>query len=145
MIACGQCVCFYDRSEHWTPSKAVCHVPYQARICWKRDGEKSSFQANLLSKLYATPLVWLVEFTGEQPGGRYTMYRWHLEVPIRFNKSIKVTIEDGHASLRSDNLYSVAYWYQLEPHAPFAPLPSVEQRLPKTVWTGGPGQEADMK
>jgi hypothetical protein len=33
------------------------------------------------SKLYATPQVGLVEFTGEQPGGRYIMYRWHLEAP----------------------------------------------------------------
>ncbi len=63
--------------------------------------------------LYATPLVGLVEFTGAEPGGHYTMYRWHLEAPLRFHKSIKVTIEDGHANLRSDNLYSVAYWYQL--------------------------------
>jgi hypothetical protein len=97
------------------------------------------------SKLYATPQVGLVEFTGEQPGGRYIMYRWHLEAPIRFHKSIKVTIEDGHASMRSDNIYSVAYWYQMEPHVPFAPLPPVEQRIPKTIWTGGAGQDAKMK
>ncbi len=89
------------------------------------------------NKLYATPLVGLVEFTGEQPGGRYTMYRWHLEAPVRFHKSIKVTIEDGHANLRSDNLYSVGYWYQLEPHAPFPPLPPPELRIPKLDWTGG--------
>jgi len=96
-------------------------------------------------KLYDTPLVGLVEFTGEEPGSRSTMYRWHLEAPIRFHKSIKVSIEDGHASMRSDNIYSVAYWYQTEPHAPFPPLPPVEQRIPKTVWTGGAGQDPKMK
>ena len=97
------------------------------------------------TKPYDTPLVGLVEFTGYEPGSRNTMYRWHLEAPIRFHKSIKVTIEDGHASMRSDNIYSVAYWYQMEPHAPFPPLPPVEQRIPKTVWTGGAGQDPKMK
>jgi hypothetical protein len=47
--------------------------------------------------------------------------------------------------MRSDNIYSVAYWYQTEPHAPFPPLPPVEQRIPKTVWTGGAGQDPKMK
>jgi hypothetical protein len=96
-------------------------------------------------KLYNTPLVGLVEFTGYEPGSRNTMYRWHLEAPIRFHKAIKVTIEDGHASMRSDNIYSVAYWYQMEPHTPFPPLPPAEQRIPKTVWTGGAGQDPKMK
>ena len=63
--------------------------------------------------LYTTPVVGLIEFTGEQPGSRSTMYRWHLEAPIRFHKSIKVTMEDGQANLRSDNIFSVAYWYQI--------------------------------
>jgi len=97
------------------------------------------------NQLYSTPLVGIVEFTGEQPGSRFTMYRWHLEAPIRFHKSIRVTIEDGHANLRSDNIYSVAYWYQKEPHRPFPPLPPVEKRIPKLVWTGGPGQDPNMK
>jgi hypothetical protein len=34
---------------------------------------------------------------------------------------------------------SVAYWYQTEPHAPFPPLPPVDQRLPKLYPVGGPG------
>jgi len=38
-----------------------------------------------------------------------------------------------------DNYYSVAYWYQSEPHAPFPALPPVEQRLPRVYAVGGPG------
>jgi D-arabinan exo alpha-(1,3)/(1,5)-arabinofuranosidase (non-reducing end) len=94
---------------------------------------------------YSTPLVGLTEFTGWQPGALFSLYRWHLPAPIRFHKSIKVTIEDGHANLRSDNLYSVAYWYQLEPHEPLPLLPSVAKRIPKVFWTGGPGQSPNMK
>jgi hypothetical protein len=97
------------------------------------------------SRIYATPLVGLTEFHGWEPGARFSLYRWHVEAPIRFRKSIKVTIEDGHANLRSDNFYSVAYWYQKEPHAPFPPLPAVEDRIPKIKVTGGPGQDPKMK
>lgn len=95
--------------------------------------------------LYSTPLVGIIEFTGEQPGSRFTMYRWHLEAPVRFHRSIKVTIEDGQANLRSDNIFTVAYWYQKEPHTPFPPLPPVEKRIPKIFATGGPGQDPQMK
>jgi Protein of unknown function (DUF2961) len=89
--------------------------------------------------LYSTPLVGIIEFTGEQPGSRFTMYRWHPDAPVRFHKSIKVIIEDAQANLRSGNIYSVAYWYQKEPHSPFPPLPPVEKRIPKIAFTGGPG------
>ena len=37
--------------------------------------------------------------------------------------------EHGTANDRGDNFYSVAYWYQTEPHAAFSKLPSVEERL----------------
>jgi hypothetical protein len=52
---------------------------------------------------------------------------------------LKATIEHGHANHRSDNFYSVAYWYQMEPHGAFPPLPPVEERLPKIYPVGGPG------
>lgn len=97
------------------------------------------------SRIYTTPLVGLTEFHGWEPGARFSLYRWHAEAPIRFRKSIKVTIEDGHANLRSDNFYSVAYWYQKEPHTQFPHLPPVEDRIPKIKLTGGPGQDPKMK
>ena len=67
----------------------------------------------------------------EKAGGRSSVYRFHLDSPIPFTKSLKATIEHGHANARSDNYFSVAYWYQTEPHAPFPALPSVEDRLPR--------------
>lgn len=76
---------------------------------------------------------------GEHIGGRYCMYRWHIESPIPFEKSIRVTIEHGHANHREDNFYSVAYWYQTEPHAPFPPLPGVEARRPRVFAVPGAG------
>lgn len=75
----------------------------------------------------------------ERVGGRYCLYRWHLESPITFEKSIKVTIEHGHANHRSDNFFSTAYWYQTEPHARFPALPPASERIPRVLLVGGPG------
>jgi hypothetical protein len=63
-------------------------------------------------------------------GSKATVYRFHLPDPIPFKKSIRVTIEHGHANDRSDYFSSVAYWYQSEPHKTFPPLPPMEDRLP---------------
>jgi D-arabinan exo alpha-(1,3)/(1,5)-arabinofuranosidase (non-reducing end) len=59
-------------------------------------------------------------------------YRWHVPDPVPFQKSIRFLIEQGNGTppFRSGNDYfSVAYWYQTEPHAPFPKLPSAEQRI----------------
>ncbi|MCH7698832.1 MAG: DUF2961 domain-containing protein, partial [Chloroflexi bacterium] len=48
-----------------------------------------------------------------------------------FQKSIRVTIEHGHANNLSNDYSSTAYWYQTEPHAAFPPLPEVADRLPR--------------
>lgn len=84
--------------------------------------------------LYGAPIV-----GKEVAGSRSSVYRFHLDSPIPFTKSIRATIEHGHANHRSDNYYSVAYWYQSEPHAPFPPLPPVEDRIPRLEPVGGPG------
>ncbi|MGA7295475.1 MAG: glycoside hydrolase family 172 protein [Terriglobales bacterium] len=78
----------------------------------------------------------------ELAGSRSSVYRFHLDSPIPFTKSLKATIEHGHANHRSDNFFSVAYWYQKEPHAPFPALPAVEQRIPRIYPVGGPGNVA---
>lgn len=70
--------------------------------------------------------------TPEWPfSGKNSMYRFHIEDPIRFRKSIRVSIEHGEANALSNDMSSTAYWYQLEPHRPFPPLPDVEHRLPR--------------
>jgi hypothetical protein len=65
-----------------------------------------------------------------QAGSKATVYRFHIPDPIPFRKSIRVTIEHGHANDRSDNFSSVAYWYQAEPHKAFPAMAPVRERLP---------------
>ena len=65
-----------------------------------------------------------------------TAYRWHVPDPVAFKKSLRFQIEHGNGSppFRSGNYYySVAYWYQTEPHAPFPTLPAPQQRV---SWAG---------
>ncbi len=64
-------------------------------------------------------------------GGTWCVYRWHIDSPLNFRKSMRMTIEHGTGNNRSDNFYSVAYWYQTEPHAKFPVLPPVADRLPR--------------
>jgi hypothetical protein len=85
-------------------------------------------------RLYGAPVV-----GEERAGGKSSVYRFHLDSPITFTKSLRASIEHGHANHRSDNYYSVAYWYQTEPHAAFPALPSVDQRIPRLQQVGGPG------
>ena len=64
--------------------------------------------------------------------GKNSLYRFHIEDPIYFEQSIKVTIEHGEANCLSNDYSSTAYWYQSEPHLPFPALLPVEQRLPRS-------------
>ncbi len=75
----------------------------------------------------------------EVAGSRSSVYRFHLDSPVPFTKSLRATIEHGHANHRSDNYFSVAYWYQTEPHGAFPPLPLVDDRMPRLFPVGGPG------
>lgn len=60
---------------------------------------------------------------------RFGLYRWHIMDPIRFEKDMKVTIQalgwrsGGRYLPLQDDIASVAFWYQTEPHAPFPKLP----------------------
>jgi D-arabinan exo alpha-(1,3)/(1,5)-arabinofuranosidase (non-reducing end) len=60
---------------------------------------------------------------------RFNLYRWHIMDPIRFERDLRVTIQalgwrnDGTYLPLQDDIASVAYWYQTEPHAPFPTLP----------------------
>jgi hypothetical protein len=63
--------------------------------------------------------------------GKNSLYRFHIEDPIHFEKSIRVTIEHGHANSLSNDYASTAYWYQAEPHQTFPDLLPVNQRLPR--------------
>jgi len=76
-------------------------------------------------------------FYQKEPGKvpKHGLYRWHITDPIRFSKDLKVTIQalgwwpNGKYQPLTDEIASVCYWYQTEPHNKFPLLPDLKHRL----------------
>ncbi len=93
---------------------------------------------------YGVPLM-----EGDHVGARSSAFRWHINDPITFRKSLRLEIEHKGATInpdgtmksgfeeREDDFSSVAFWYQTEPHKPFPPMPKGYARLFHTVANGG--------
>jgi hypothetical protein len=94
---------------------------------------------------FSTPYVGLVQVLPPhltyKSGQRFGLYRWHITDPIRFEKDLNVTIQalgwmddkSGRYLPLEDDIASVAFWYQSEPHAPFPKLPKREELLIKPI------------
>jgi len=82
---------------------------------------------------YCTPYAGLVQVI--RPDGTYSsqerfgLYRWHIADPIRFEKDLRITIQDlgwrhGERYLpQKSDLASVCFWYQTHPHAKYPAFP----------------------
>jgi len=87
---------------------------------------------------YSTPFLGL-PLVRQEPNEvpLYGMYRWHIPDPIRFEKRIKVTCQalgwwpDHRYQPLTDDVATVAFWYQTLPHAAFPLFPPLEERLPR--------------
>lgn len=84
---------------------------------------------------YSTPFLGYPLYRkepGEVP--RHGLYRWHVMDPIRFHQDLRVTIQalgwwpNGKFEPLTDDIASVAYWYQAEPHNAFPAFPPVHER-----------------
>ena len=92
-------------------------------------------------RAFATPYYGVSLWEGYFPGDRFTTYRWHIEDPISFSKSLKVSIEHkgsiftdsavhlGQFIERPDWISSVAFWYQSPAHEIKAVLPPATERI----------------
>ncbi|MGE5419773.1 MAG: glycoside hydrolase family 172 protein [Chloroflexota bacterium] len=60
---------------------------------------------------------------------RFGLYRWHIMDPVRFDKDLKITIQDlgwrkgGRYLAQQSDIASTCFWYQAEPHAAFPKIP----------------------
>ena len=64
--------------------------------------------------------------------GRVSAYRFHLDDPIPFERSLTFDLDHGFHNRMAGDICSVAYWYQHEPHAQFPDLPV--DRHPSVPW-----------
>jgi len=88
------------------------------------------------SQEYSAPYHGITVYSGNPAwpwGGKNCMYRFHVEDPIAFEESIRVTIETGHDNALRNDYSSTAYWYQLGRTQPLPPLPPAEARLPRST------------
>ena len=90
--------------------------------CFKNPGKKDYQE-------YNTPYAGMPQVIKSQTQPRFGLYRWHIMDPIRFEKDLKVTIQalgwqsEGRYLPLQDDISSVAFWYQTEPHTTFPKLP----------------------
>lgn len=113
----GGAWCFYEK-ENGIPVEVPYSTPY------------------LGYPFYSKSDTTLKEKFGEDSVPMHGLYRWHLPDPIHFESDLSVTIQQiGHNSRelfeRTDDVASVAYWYQMEPHADFPILLPVHRRWPR--------------
>jgi hypothetical protein len=86
-------------------------------------------------QIFNTPYAGMPQVVLSQTQPWFGLYRWHIMDPIRFEKDLRVTIQalgwqsEGRYLPLEDDLSSVAYWYQNEPHVPFPELPGKEELL----------------
>jgi len=62
-----------------------------------------------------------------------TSYRFHIEDPVYFSKSLRFSMEHGHANLQQNDYSSVAYWYQTPRGLALPDLPSARERVPRSM------------
>ncbi len=78
---------------------------------------------------FSSPYTGMPQVIESETQPRFGLYRWHIMDPVRFESDLKVTIQalgwqsEGRYLPLKDDLSSVAFWYQAEPHAPFPKLP----------------------
>lgn len=91
---------------------------------------------NEYEQVFESPFLGMPLADVKNPLGpkKISMYRWHIRDCIGFNEDIKVTVQtigwypDVTYKPLSEDVASVAYYYQYEPHTPFPKLPEKEDR-----------------
>lgn len=101
-------------------------------------------------RLFSNPNAGVTICEPQSVDCRLTAYRWHLQAPVIFRKSLKVEIErrsfidyrDPQTGARKthdfkyrpDFFSSVAFWYQKDVARPFCALPPLSERLNPELW-----------
>jgi len=96
--------------------------------------------------LYQTPFLGFCYFSNHEKNHSWRFdgscppmrgfYRWHILDPIRFDEDLRITVQQIGTSNRGlferqDDVATVSYWYQTEPHSAFPTLPEKEYRWPR--------------
>jgi hypothetical protein len=85
---------------------------------------------------YSGPYTGFQQVKGkcDETGARMTLYRFHVSDPVFFKSNLRVTMQalgwrtEWRYLPLQDDIASVVYWYQTEPHAVFPALPDTNAR-----------------
>ena len=85
---------------------------------------------------FSTPFLGmpLAKVDNKDGNRQYSLYRWHILDSIGFAEDLKVTVQalgwwpNGRFQPLTDDIASVAYWYQADPHAAFPAFPKLNER-----------------
>ena len=115
---------FYLDGDEWP---TICGTGAEDYFCGSY-----GFSVNGSYEVFSTPYAGMHQVI--RPDGtyrsqqRFGLYRWHIMDPIRFQQDLRVTMQalgwrsGGRYLPLQDDMASVAFWYQGEPHAPFPAL-----------------------
>lgn len=135
----GEVKCYIDGDDEYP---TICGTGTEDYVggAWCFNDPSKSDETFPSPKTYSTPYMGYPFYNNGEDGQggppKHGLYRWHIPDPIHFNEDLRVTVQQiGHNSRelfeRSDDVSSVAYWYQQEPHKSFPDFPEREERLPR--------------
>ncbi len=126
---------FYIDGDKEFPT--ICGTGTEDYFCGSYDFDAQAPDGSIQYHEFTTPysgLPQVIRGDGHyQVQQRFGLYRWHIMDPIRFETNLKVTIQalgwmsGGRYLPLQDDIASVAFWYQQEPHAPFPKLPDKDK------------------
>jgi hypothetical protein len=92
---------------------------------------------NFMAQTHYTP-YYGYHFRGNSDGsGKHSQYRFHIEDPVYFERSLRFSIEHGHANDWQGDWSSTAYWYQVGRKQSLPGIKPFEERIPYSfggVW-----------
>ena len=122
---------FYMDGDSKFPS--IAYTGTEDYFCGSYDFDAKAPDGSIQYREFTTPYAGLPQvIRGDghyQVMQRFGLYRWHIMDPVRFEKDFKVTIQalgwqsGGRYLPLQDDIASVAFWYQTEPHVKFPKLP----------------------
>lgn len=134
----GEIKFYMDGDTDWP---TICGTGTEDYFCGSYDFDTKTKNANGVEEShyteFSTPYTGLHQvLRGDghyQSQQRFGLYRWHITDPIRFEKSLRVTIQglgwhnDERYLPLQDDISSVVFWYQTEPHGVFPKFPTKDQ------------------
>ena len=133
----------YDRGLQFLEGDEMIYVDGETTPSLKGTGTEDYFNSGWYFNTgeFAAPYHGLI--IKDDSLGRIAAYRFHILDAVPFKESIRALIEHGDRNVEVADYSSTAYWYQKEPHRPFATMMPPSMRIPLRVQVPNGALEAE--